>query len=91
MHPGCGVRAWLGKGAGGCPLDNGIQLAAMQARQGELQRHAVRDEGRCLQQQQEAISLFNRWVKAGFRPKLTLDLRPGGMLSPSCVGLRQLQ
>ena len=32
-----------------------------------------------LQQQQEAISLFNRWVKAGFRPKLTLDLRPGGM------------
>ena len=32
-----------------------------------------------LQQQQEAISLFNRWVKAGFRPKLTLDLRPGGL------------
>ena len=26
-----------------------------------------------------AISLFNRWVKAGFRVKLTLDMRPGGL------------
>ena len=32
-----------------------------------------------LQQQQEVIGLFNGWVKAGFRPKLTMDQRPGGL------------
>ena len=31
-----------------------------------------------LQQQQEVIGLFNGWVKAGYRPKLTMDQRPGG-------------
>ena len=32
-----------------------------------------------LQQQQEVIGLFNGWVKAGYRPKLTMDQRPGGL------------
>ena len=44
-----------------------------------------------LQQQQEAIGMFNGWVKAGFWPKLTMDQWPGGLFISSYVGQWQLQ
>ena len=44
-----------------------------------------------LQQQQEAIGMFNGWVKAGFWPKLTMDQWPGGLFISSYVSQWQLQ
>ena len=55
------------------------QQHTLQQQQRKWQQQQQKLQQQQLQQQQEAISLFNRWVKAGFRPKLTLDLRPGGM------------
>ena len=55
------------------------QQHTLQQQQRKWQQQQQKVQQQQLQQQQEAISLFNRWVKAGFRPKLTLDLRPGGM------------